>query len=255
MVMPGDVNKPNTPLLTGHVARLDPCHGDLYTSSCRSCQVSLGGWESFVHDPARGRSHAEVIPGLPFSITSEGLERTFATNYLGPFLLTNLLLDTMKGSAPARIVNVSSFRHVRGTANVKHLSGEERPKNFDQSYNSTKLMNILFTNELARRLQGTGVTANSINPGIVRTEIMRHFNWLVRLLFSITSIFFMSAEEGATSTIYCAVSEEVADITGKYFDSDCRLVLPCAAARDPGLERKLWEESERLTGLTESGRM
>uniref|UniRef100_A0A8C3IK13 Uncharacterized protein n=1 Tax=Chrysemys picta bellii TaxID=8478 RepID=A0A8C3IK13_CHRPI len=64
-----------------------------------------------------------------------------------------------------------------------------------------------------------------------------------------------SAEEGATSTIYCAVSEEVADITGKYFDSDCRLVLPCAAARDPGLERKLWEESERLTGLTESGRM
>ncbi|XP_065261695.1 retinol dehydrogenase 13-like [Emys orbicularis] len=195
------------------------------------------------------------VTGLPFSITSEGLEQTFATNYLGPFLLTNLLLDTMKGSAPARIVNVSSFRHVGGMVNVKHLAGEERPKNFDQCYSSTKLMNILFTNELARRLQATGVTANSLNPGIVRTEIMRHFNWLIRLLFSIASIFFMSAEEGAASTIYCAVSEEVADITGKYFDSDCRLVLPSAAARDPGLERKLWEESERLTGLTESGRM
>ncbi|KAG6930016.1 retinol dehydrogenase 11-like, partial [Chelydra serpentina] len=152
--------------------------------------------------------------GLPFSITAEGLEQTFATNYLGPFLLTNLLLDTMKGSAPARIVNVSSFTHFQGVANVKHLTGEERPKNFDQAYKSTKLMNVLFTNELARRLQGTGVTANSLNPGIVKTEIMRHFNWLVRLLYSIIGIFLMSAEEGAASTIYCAVSEEVADVTG-----------------------------------------
>ncbi|XP_030419834.1 retinol dehydrogenase 13-like isoform X1 [Gopherus evgoodei] len=195
------------------------------------------------------------VTGLPFSITSEGLEQTFATNYLGPFLLTNLLLETMKGSAPARIVNISSFRHVQGMANMKHLTGEERPKNFDQSYTSTKLMNVLFTNELARRLQGTGVTANSLNPGIVKTEIMRHFNWLTRLIFSIVSIFLMSAEEGAASTIYCAVSEEVAGITGKYFDSNCRLVLPSAAARDLGLARKLWEASERVTGLAESGRM
>ncbi|XP_039397022.1 retinol dehydrogenase 12-like [Mauremys reevesii] len=195
------------------------------------------------------------VAGLPFAITAEGLEQMFATNYLGPFLLTNLLLDTMKGSAPARIVTVSSFRHVQGMANVKHLTGEERPKSFDHSYRNTKLMNILFTNELARRLQGTGVTANSLNPGIVNTEIMRHFNWLIRLLFSIVSIFIMSAEEGAASTIYCAVSEEVAGITGKYFDSDCRLVLPSAAARDLGLARKLWEESERLTGLAESGSM
>ncbi|XP_032643883.1 retinol dehydrogenase 11-like [Chelonoidis abingdonii] len=163
--------------------------------------------------------------------------------------------DTMQSSAPARIVNISSFRHVQGMANMKHLTGEERPKNFDQSYTSTKLMNILFTNELARRLQGTGVTANSLNPGIVKTEIMRHFNWLIRLLFSIVSIFVMSAEEGAASTIYCAVSEEVAGITGKYFDSNCRLALPSAAARDLGLARKLWEESERVTGLPESGRM
>ncbi|KAM9111296.1 retinol dehydrogenase 13-like [Pangshura tecta] len=194
------------------------------------------------------------VTGLPFSITSEGLEQTFATNYLGPFLLTNLLLDTMKGSAPARIVTVSSFRHVQATANVRQLTGEERPRSFIQSYNSTKLMNILFTNELARRLQGTGVTANSLNPGIVNTEIMRHFNWLVRLLFNIFSIFIMSAEEGAASTIYCAVSEEAAGVTGKYFDSDCRLALPAAPARDLGLARKLWEESERLTGLAESGR-
>ncbi|XP_067389658.1 retinol dehydrogenase 11-like [Emydura macquarii macquarii] len=191
------------------------------------------------------------VAGLPFSITSEGLEQMFATNYLGPFLLTNLLLGTMKASAPARIVNVSSFRHYRGTANVKHLTGQEKTKSFDHTYKNTKLMNILFTQELARRLQGTGVTANSLNPGIVKTEIMRHFNWLVRLLFSIVGVFFMSAEEGAASTIYCAVSEEAAGITGKYFDSDCRLALPSAAARDPGLAHKLWEESERLTGLAE----
>ncbi|EMP31262.1 Retinol dehydrogenase 13 [Chelonia mydas] len=238
--------------------------------------------------------------GLPFSITSEGLEKTFATNYLGPFLLTNLLLDTMKASAPARIVNVSSFVHFQGMVNVKHLTGEERTKNSHETYRNTKLMNVLFTKELARRLQGTGVTANSLNPGIVKTQIMRHFNWLVRLLFRITSIFLMlwgcdgikasvgglssaplvlpggvcavpggwrdgelllrlfdppslqSAEEGAASTIYCAVSEEVAGVTGKYFDSDCRLMLPSAAARDPGLARKLWEESERRTGLAES---
>ncbi|XP_074848259.1 retinol dehydrogenase 12-like [Carettochelys insculpta] len=195
------------------------------------------------------------VAGLPFSITSEGLEQIFATNYLGHFLLTNLLLDTLKESAPARIVNVSSFVHAGATANVKYLTGEERTNNYNHSYNSTKLMNILFANELARRLQGTGVTANSLNPGLVYTNIMRHFSWLVRLLFSITSLFFMSAEEGAMSAIYCAVAEEVEGITGKYFDSDCRLVLPAAAARNPGLARKLWEESERLTGLTEGRRL
>ncbi|XP_062430569.1 retinol dehydrogenase 12-like [Rhea pennata] len=189
------------------------------------------------------------LTGLPFAVTPEGLERTFATNYLGPFLLTNLLLDLLKASAPARIVNVASFRHSAGTANLRHLTGQERPESFDQAYNSTKLMNVLFTAELARRLQGTGVTANALNPGVVRTGIMRHFNWLVRALFALAGPFMKSAEEGAASTIYCAVSEEAAGITGKYFGSDCRLALPSAAARDAGLARKLWEESERLTGL------
>ncbi|XP_075772196.1 retinol dehydrogenase 13-like [Pelodiscus sinensis] len=193
--------------------------------------------------------------GIPFSITAEGLEQIFATNYLGPFLLTNLLLDTIKASAPARIVNVSSFRHVGGKADVRLLTGQEKTRGFDQTYCSTKLMNILFTQELARRLQGTGVTANAPNPGIVKTEIMRHFNWLVRLLFSISSLFISSAEQGAVSTIFCAVAEELEGVSGKYVDSDCRLVLPSAAARDQGLARKLWEESERLTGLAKGSGM
>ncbi|XP_054680940.1 uncharacterized protein LOC129206172 isoform X2 [Grus americana] len=192
--------------------------------------------------------------GLPFTITPEGLEQTFATNYLGPFLLTNLLLDLLKASAPARIVNVSSFRHSVGTVDSRYLTGQERLRGSDAAYNSTKLMNVLFTAELARRLQGTGVTANALSPGVVSTSIMRHFGWAVRALFTLIRPFIKSAEQGAVSTIYCAVSEEAAGITGKYFDSDCGLALPSMAARDTGLARKLWEESERLTGLTNSPR-
>uniref|UniRef100_A0A8C3M3T5 Uncharacterized protein n=1 Tax=Geospiza parvula TaxID=87175 RepID=A0A8C3M3T5_GEOPR len=98
------------------------------------------------------------VTGLPFAITSEGLEQTFTTNYLGPFLLTNLLLGEylLKASAPARVVNVSSFWHSVGTADSGYLTGQRRPGGHDAAYNSTKLMNVLFTAELARRLQGTG---------------------------------------------------------------------------------------------------
>ncbi|XP_066041271.1 retinol dehydrogenase 12-like isoform X1 [Chamaea fasciata] len=215
------------------------------------------------------------VTGLPFAITSEGFEQTFATNYLGPFLLTNLLLgecrgwgesgglwgllpahpllctDLLKASAPARVVNVSSFRHSKGTADSAFLTGQRSPGGYDAAYNSTKLMNVLFTAELARRLQGTGVTANALSPGVVHTGIMRHFSFPVRALFSLLRPFMKSAEQGAASTIFCAVSEEAAGITGKYFDSSCRLALPSAAARDAALARKLWEASERLTGLTE----
>ncbi|XP_035179849.1 retinol dehydrogenase 11-like isoform X2 [Oxyura jamaicensis] len=159
------------------------------------------------------------------------------------------LTDLLKASAPARIVNVSSFRHGVGTADVRYLTGQAQPGGYDPIYNSTKLMNVLFTAELAQRLQGTGVTANSVNPGVVSTRIMRHFSWAMRTLFLLIRPFIKSAEQGAVSTLYCAVSEEVSGITGKYFDSDCALALPSAAARDAGLARKLWEESERLTGL------
>ncbi|XP_005518147.1 PREDICTED: retinol dehydrogenase 12 [Pseudopodoces humilis] len=191
------------------------------------------------------------VTGLPFAITPEGLEQTFATNYLGPFLLTNLLLDLLKSSAPARVVNVSSFRHSAGTADSGFLTGQRRPPGYDAAYSSTKLMNVLFTAELARRLQGTGVTVNALSPGVVSTSIMRHFSWPVRALFGLLSPFMKSAEQGSASTIFCAVSEEAEGITGKYFDSSCRLALPSAAARDSALARKLWEASERLTGLAE----
>ncbi|XP_072192677.1 retinol dehydrogenase 12-like [Excalfactoria chinensis] len=217
---------------------------------------SLASVRAFAGEVLREEKRLDVlvnnagVTGLPFGVTAEGLERTFATNYLGPFLLTNLLLDLMRASAPARIVTVSSFRHSAGSADGRYLTGQRRPGGYDPMYNSSKLMNVLFSAELARRLQGTGVTANSLNPGVVSTGIMRNFSWAVRGLFFLISPFIKSAQQGAVSTIYCAVSEEASGISGKYFDSDCSLTLPSAAARDAGLARKLWEESERLTGLS-----
>ncbi|XP_063166084.1 retinol dehydrogenase 11-like [Candoia aspera] len=190
------------------------------------------------------------VTGLPFTVTAEGLELTFATNVSGAFLLTNLLLGAMIASAPARIVNVSSFRHYYARAvNVQFLTGEEQPRNSSQAYDCTKLMNVIFTMELARRLQGTGVSANVLSPGIVKTEIMRHFGWGTRLLYSLCGIFLKSAQEGAISTLYCAVAKEVDGISGKYFDSNCTLRLPQALAQEPSMGHRLWDALEKATGL------
>ncbi|XP_058049034.1 retinol dehydrogenase 11-like [Ahaetulla prasina] len=190
------------------------------------------------------------VTGLPFAVTTEGLELTFATNVSGAFLLTNLLLGTMVASTPARIVNVSSFRHfcVR-EVNLKWLTGEERPRNASQAYDCTKLMNVIFTMELARRLQGTGVSANVLSPGIVRTEILRHYGRASRLLYWLCSPFMRSPQKGATSTLYCAIAPEMEGISGKYFDSNCTLVLPQALAHEPGLSQRLWDALEKATGL------
>ncbi|KAJ7999686.1 hypothetical protein DPEC_G00196980 [Dallia pectoralis] len=185
--------------------------------------------------------------GLPRKITSDGLEVSFATNHLGPFLLTNLLLDLLKRSAPSRIVNVSSAMHRHGKVDFSHFQSDNLNDGLSV-YNHTKLHNVICSNELARRLQGSGVSVNSVHPGVVKTEVMRHYKFLVRLIFNLVGIFFFkSAEEGATSTIYCAVAEETEGITGKYFDSDCSLVLPALLARDRGLGAKDFEICERLT--------
>ncbi|KAL1253245.1 hypothetical protein QQF64_017938 [Cirrhinus molitorella] len=186
--------------------------------------------------------------GLPSKITADGLEITFATNHVGPFLLTSLLLDLLKKSAPARIVNVSSMNHWRGEVNFDHFRGQNLKHVMDATYNHTKLHNIIWTNELARKLQGTGVTANSLHPGVVMTDVMRNYNFIVRFLFNLVGFFFFkTSEEGAFSPLYCAVSEEAEGITGKYFDSDCSLVLPAPPARDSALAVKEYEFCERLT--------
>ncbi|XP_028303653.1 retinol dehydrogenase 11 [Gouania willdenowi] len=189
-----------------------------------------------------------AVSGLPKKITNEGLEISFVTNHLGPFLLTNLLLDLIKQSAPARIVTVSSANHKNGKVDFSHFHGENLVHRMDRVYNHTKLHNIICTNELARRLKETGVTANSVHPGVVMTEVLRYYPLWLRCIFnSIGFFFFKTPDEGAVSSIYCAVAEELEGITGKYFDSDCSLTLPAPLARDSALAVKDFEICERLT--------
>ncbi|XP_077334421.1 retinol dehydrogenase 11-like isoform X1 [Lithobates pipiens] len=187
--------------------------------------------------------------GMPHAITSEGLQVTYATNHLGPFLLTNLLVDLMKRSAPSRIVFLASFMHTLGFIDISNLYGKNMEKHkVYETYNSTKLMNVICARELAERLKTTGVTVTSVNPGIVMTETMRYYNLLYRVVFNIIGIFFFkSAEEGAASTIFCAVSEEAEGLNGQYVDSDCVIELPSKKARDPAVNKKLWEASEAAT--------
>ncbi|KAG8148069.1 hypothetical protein E2320_000052 [Naja naja] len=146
----------------------------------------------------------------------------------------------MVASAPARIVNVSSFRHfcVR-KLDLKLLTGEERTKNASQAYDCTKLMN---------GVSFAGV-ANVVSPGIVRTEILALHGRASRLLYWLCSAFMRSPQKGAISTLYCAVAPEVKGISGKYFDSNCTLVLPQALAQDPALGQRLWDALEKATGL------
>src|SRR6266853_1457547 len=181
--------------------------------------------------------------------TVDGLEMTFAVNYLAPFLLTNLLLDVLKASAPARIVNVSSDSHRSGSIQLDDLQAEKlyRPM---RTYPQSKLAVVLFTYELARRLQGTGVTANCLHPGFVATNIGqsgvgRVGRSIVKLIFSSLGI---SPEEGAKTSIYLASSPDIEGVTGKYFVKSIP-VRSAPISYDESLQRQFWEESAKLVNL------
>jgi len=180
--------------------------------------------------------------------TVDGLEMTFAVNYLAPFLLTNLLLDVLKASAPARIVNVSSASHKSGYIQMDDLQGEKHNRSM-RAYPQSKLAIVLFTYELARRLQGTGVTANCLDPGFVATNIGQTGASLpVRLLIKLIGSFGTSPEKGAKTSIYLASSPEVEGVTGKYFVKS----LPkrsAAISYDESLQRQLWEQSAQLVNV------
>lgn len=180
--------------------------------------------------------------------SADGFEMTFAVNHLGPFLLTELLLDRIKASAPARIVNVSSTAHKQARrgldfADLQSTTGYSGM----QVYGRTKLENIYFTTELARRLEGTGVTVNSLHPGTVATGYGRDGDTtgLLGLGLKLAPPFLLNAEQGARTSVYLASSPEVEGVTGKYFVR-CRARTPSAAARDDSAARRLWEESEKL---------
>ncbi|HEY7547617.1 MAG TPA: SDR family oxidoreductase [Blastocatellia bacterium] len=176
--------------------------------------------------------------------TEEGLEMTFAVNHLGYFLLTNLLLDMLKKSAPSRIVNVASVAHMTGTINFDDLQGE-RDYSSMGAYRQSKLANILFTYELARRLEGTGVTVNCLHPGVIATNIARDMPKAVRLALR---AFFKGAEKGAETSIYLAASPDVEGVTGKYFD-DKKEARSNQESYSREVALRLWDVSAELTGL------
>ena len=180
-------------------------------------------------------------------ITPDGLEHVFALNHLAPFLLTSLLLPKLTASAPARVVTVTSDAH---SAARLDLSDPNLEHGWDswRSYANSKLANILFTRELARRLDGTGVTANCAHPGVVRTGFGRESRPLLKLGITIARPFMLSPERGADTIVYLASSPDVAGQTGGYYIKRQRRE-PSAAARDDAAARELWELSEKLTGL------
>lgn len=182
--------------------------------------------------------------------TPEGIELTFATNHLSYFLLTHLLLDRLKASAPARIVNVASDAHTGAKLDFADLQNRQQYAGLGfQPYAQSKLANILFTYELARRLAGTGVTVNTLHPGFVATNFATNNGWLARLLMKwVLHRFAISPEAGAQTTIYLATSPEVEDVTGTYFVKQ-RAVASAPASYDQAAAQKLWAISAQMVGV------
>jgi NAD(P)-dependent dehydrogenase (short-subunit alcohol dehydrogenase family) len=186
-----------------------------------------------------------------FQRTPDGFERQWAVNHLAPFLLTNLLLDLVKKSAPARIVNVSSKGNFKGTMHWKDHNLTQGYTGL-KAYRQSKLANVLFTYELARRLEGTGVTANTLHPGVVGTQIgYANNNSLESWVWRLANPFMLSWEKGAETVVYLATSPEVAGVTGKYFVR-CHDVPSAKASYDEAAAKRLWEVSEEHTGFKTS---
>ena len=182
-------------------------------------------------------------------VTADGLERTFAINHLAPFLLTNLLLDRLKGSAPARVVTVSSNVQAIGRIDFGDLQGE-RSYSGARAYNQSKLANVLFTYELARRLQASSVTANALHPGVVRTSFGAEDPGSVQRLFTPFMRPFMKApDRGAATSVHLVSAPDLEQVTGRYFASS----KPRRSSRrsyDQAAAARLWQVSADLTGLT-----
>lgn len=176
-------------------------------------------------------------------ITVDGIERTFALNFLAYFMLANLLLPALRSAGAARIVNVASGAHARGKIEFDNLQGERSYSNW-QMYSSSKLEDVMFTYALARRLAGSGITVNALHPGVVATQIWRE----IALLRVVSRWFMLSAEKGARTTVYLAASADVNGVTGRYFDK-CKQANSTTLSHDEGLQEKLWNVAASLTGV------
>lgn len=196
-------------------------------------------------------NNAGMIPSKRTE-TIDGIEKTFAVNHLGPFLLTNLLMDQLLAAPQARIITVSSEVHRLG-ASIFHLANLQLEEGYSprKAYGLSKLCNIMFTHELAQRLEDSNITANALHPGVVRTRLASEASWLMKFFFSIGKPFMKSPEKGAETSLYLATSDEVSGISGRYFKNK-KEVKPADIAFDDELTRQLWEISESLTKLHHS---
>jgi NAD(P)-dependent dehydrogenase (short-subunit alcohol dehydrogenase family) len=176
--------------------------------------------------------------------TSEGLEMTFALNHMAYFVLTTALLDNLKAAGSARVVSVASNAHSMARIRWDDLQAKQK-FNGSVAYGNSKLMNILFSNELSRQLEGTGVTSNSLHPGVVATGFAQNASGAWKWFFSLAKPFLVTPEKGAQTSIYLASSKEIESATGLYWDNK-RPVQPSAAALDQTSQKHLWLESERI---------
>lgn len=186
------------------------------------------------------------VMAIPRCETKDGFEMQIGVNHMGHFLLTNLLLDRIKESAPSRIVILSSSAHLYGHINKNDLNSEKTYGQFT-AYMQSKVANNLFSRELSKRLEGTGITVNCLHPGAVNTELQRHQK-LLKCLLSPMLLFFKTPKSGAQTTIRLAVDPELETVTGKYF-ADCREARESDAAKDDETANWLWDVSEQWTGL------
>jgi len=211
--------------------------------------LDLGDFDSVRH--CAGEFLARGLPlhllinngGLAGSrgLTKSGFELAFGTNHMGHFLLTDLLLERIKASAPARIVTVSSRAHTRVTGiDFDVLRQATASTSGIHEYGVSKLANLLFSAELGRRLAGSGVNTYSLHPGVVATDVWRQLPWPLR---PIIKLWMIDAEEGAQTTLHCAAATEVAGETGLYYDK-CRVRTPSSAGQDMALAAELWRRSE-----------
>jgi NAD(P)-dependent dehydrogenase (short-subunit alcohol dehydrogenase family) len=184
------------------------------------------------------------------STTKDSIETTFGVNHLAPFLLTLLLLDRIKASAPARIVSVASRAHIRSALDLADLESKNGSYSGFLVYSRSKLCNVLFTYELARRLEGTGVTTNCLHPGVIASGFGKNepgiFNWGAKLVAPLLT----TPEKGARTSLFLAESPSVEGVTGKYFDSDTKEIRSSKASYDRDVQRRLWEISEKMTGIS-----
>ena len=237
--------------------RAQPALAEIRAAAGSDCiellQLDLGSLDS-----VRRCAQAFLARGLPLhllinnaglagarGLTPSGFELAFGTNHLGHFLLTQLLLDRIRQSAPARIVTVASKAHYRARG-IDWLAVREPTKSSTglPEYGVSKLANVLFSAELARRLAGSGVTTYALHPGVVATDVWRSVPWPLRSLIKLTMT---STEEGAATTLHCATSAEAGAQTGLYYNAS-RVKAPSALAQDPALAADLWRHSETWVG-------